>query len=129
MPALTTRLLVAGHAGSPIGLRGDAMIVVVGRVQTDAEKRDALVQVGQAVAGASRKETGCISYRLYQDTERENEFVFVEEWDSSEALAQHFATPHIAEFMRAIPATIVAPPDVKFHTIASTKNLADVSTR
>src|ERR1700693_1631553 len=104
------------------------MIVVVGRVQTDAERRDALVRIGQVVADVSREETGCVSYRLYKDTERPNEFVFVEEWESSEALRRHFATPHVREFMRAIPEAIVAPPDVKFHTIASTMDLADVST-
>jgi quinol monooxygenase YgiN len=104
------------------------MIVVVGRVQTDAGKRADLVRIGQEVAAASRLEPGCISYRIYQDTEREDEFVFVEEWESDEALRQHFATSHIAEFMQAITATIVAPPDVKFHTIASSKDLADVTT-
>jgi len=103
------------------------MIVVVGRVKTDENKRDALVRIGQAVAAASRTETGCISYRLYEDTELENEFVFVEEWESKQALERHFATSHIAEFMQAIPAAVVAPPDVKFHTIASTMDLADVS--
>jgi quinol monooxygenase YgiN len=104
------------------------MIVVVGRVKTDADKRDALVEVGQAVAAASRREAGCLSYRLYEDVELENEFVFVEEWESGEALQAHFATAHVREFMQAIPATIVAPPDVKFHTIASTMDLADVTT-
>jgi len=102
------------------------MIVVVGRVRTDADKRDALVRIGQAVAAASRKEAGCNNYRLYEDTERENEFVFIEEWDSNEALQRHFATSHITEFMQAIPETLVAPPDVKFHNVASTMDLADV---
>ena len=104
------------------------MIVVVGRVQTDAEKRDALVRIGQAVAAASRQEAGCISYRLYEHSESANKFVFIEEWESTEALQQHFATAHIKEFMRAIPETLVAPPDVKFHTIASTTNLEAVRT-
>ena len=103
------------------------MIVVVGRVRTDADKREALVRLGQTVAAASRAEAGCLSYRLYEDTEIENEFVFVEEWESSEALQEHFATSHVKEFLQAIPATIVAPPDVKFHTIASSMDLADVS--
>jgi quinol monooxygenase YgiN len=103
------------------------MIVVVGRVQTDASKRESLMRVGQAVAAASRAEAGCISYRLYEDTEIENEFVFVEEWDSDAALRAHFATSHVREFMSAILATIVGPPDVKFHTIASSMDLADVS--
>jgi quinol monooxygenase YgiN len=103
------------------------MIVVVGRVRTDADKRAELVRIGQAVAAVSRAEAGCISYRLCEDTEIENEFVFVEEWDSSQALRRHFATPHVAEFMQAIPATIVGAPDVKFHTIASSMDLAEVS--
>ena len=104
------------------------MIVVVGRVQTDADKRDALIRIGQTVAAASREETGCVSYRLYEDTERENEFVFVEEWESGEPLQRHFATSHVNEFMQAIPETLVAPPDVKFHTIATTMDLSEVTT-
>jgi quinol monooxygenase YgiN len=107
-------------------MRGDVMIVVVGRVGTDADKREALVRVGQTIAVASRSEAGCLGYRLYEDTEIENEFVFVEEWDSDEALKRHFATPHVREFMRAIPATIIGSPDVKFHTIASSMDLVDI---
>jgi quinol monooxygenase YgiN len=103
------------------------MIVVVGRVVTDADKRADLVRVGQTVAATSRLEAGCMSYRLYQDTENENEFVFVEEWESDAALQQHFASSHVAEFLQAIRATIVAPPDVKFHSIASSRDLADVT--
>ena len=102
------------------------MIVVVGRVISDAEKREELIRVGQTVAAASRREAGCISYRLYEDTEVEDEFVFVEDWESDAALKEHFTTPHIAEFLKAIPATIVSPPDVKFHTIASSLDLSQV---
>ena len=39
---------------------------------------DALIRIGQTVAKASREEPGCISYRLYEDTELANEFVFVD---------------------------------------------------
>jgi len=104
------------------------MIVVVGRVRTDAERREQLIQIGQAVAAASREEPGCISYRVYEDTETDNDFVFVEEWEDDAALRRHFGTAHIADFMRAVPEAVIAPPDVKFHTIASSMDLADVST-
>ena len=103
------------------------MIVVVGRVRTAPEKKAELERVGQTVAAASREEEGCISYRLYEDTEASDEFVFVEEWADDEALQRHFATPHIAAFMQAIPGAIVAAPDVKFHTIASSRDLTEVS--
>ncbi len=102
------------------------MIVVVGRVSTDPSKRAQLVEVAQKVAAASRQEPGCIDYRVFEDTEQPNRFVFVEEWEGEEALQEHFRTSHIAEFMQAIPATITAPPDVKFHHIASTRDLSEV---
>jgi quinol monooxygenase YgiN len=102
------------------------MIVVVGRVISDADKREELIRVGQTVAAASRREAGCISYRLYEDTEVEDEFVFVEEWEDDAALKEHFTTPHVRDFMQAIMATLVSPPDVKFHTIASSMDLSQV---
>ena len=103
------------------------MIVVVGRVSTDPEKRGQLIEVAQKVARASREEAGCAGYRIYEDTEQPNEFVFVEEWEGEDALQEHFRTTHIAEFMRAIPATIVSPPEVKFHQVAGTRDLSEVS--
>jgi quinol monooxygenase YgiN len=103
------------------------MIVVVGRVRTDEGKREDLIRVAQAVAAASRAEPGCITYRIYEDVEIPNEFVFVEEWEDDDALQRHFATSHIAEFMSSIQATIVDAPDVKFHSIASSRDLADVA--
>ena len=102
------------------------MIVVVGRVSTDPAKRARLLEVAHEVAAASREEDGCNSYRVFEDTEQPNEFVFVEEWDTEEALQQHFRTSHIAEFMQAIPGAIVGAPDVRFHQIASTRDLSQV---
>ena len=105
------------------------MIVVVGRVKTDDEHREELLRIGHEGVAASRQDEGCISYRLYEDTERPNEFVFIEEWESDAALQSHFATSHIAEFMRTLPAALIAAPDVRFHTIERTRDLATVSRR
>jgi len=105
------------------------MIVVVGRVVSDTDKRDELIGVAQAVAQASREEQGCLGYRFYEDTEQPNEFVFVEEWADQQALERHFATEHIAAFMAAVPATLAAPPAVKFHTVASSVDLAELTAR
>ncbi len=102
------------------------MIVVVGRVNSDADRRIGLIDAAQALARASRQEEGCLGYRFYEDTEGEHEFVFVEEWKDEEALQRHFRTPHIAEFMRSVPATLITPPDVQFHTIAGSRDISEV---
>jgi quinol monooxygenase YgiN len=103
------------------------MIVVVARVRTDAEHREELIRLGQTVAAASRQDAGCLNYTLYEDTESENDFVMIEEWEDDEALQRHFKTAHIAEFMGAMPATLVASPDIRFHTVESTRDLSNVA--
>jgi quinol monooxygenase YgiN len=101
------------------------MMVVVGRIQTDAARRDQVRAAGEALVAGSRQDPGCINYRMYSATDDPDAFVFIEEWESRELLDAHFRTGHVAEFMGAVPGLLTAPPDVQFHDIASTRNLSD----
>lgn len=105
------------------------MIVVVGRVQTDAARRDELIELAQEVAQASRAEAGCLNYALYADPEDEHRFVIIEEWADEAALQEHFRTPHIAHFMRRFPGTLAASPDIQFHTVERSRDLGSVAER
>lgn len=102
------------------------MIVVVAKLTTDAERRDELIRLGEAVAAASRAEEGCLGYRLFQATDDPHAFVMVEEWADRAALEAHFATEHVATFMRAFPATLSEAPDVRFHDVSGSRTLQDV---
>ena len=102
------------------------MIVVVGRVRTDDSKRADLIRIGATVASASRAEEGCIDYRVFEAVDAPNEFVFVEEWRDEDALQEHFTTSHIAQFMGAVTNAIIGAPDVKFHEVASSRDLSEV---
>lgn len=102
------------------------MIVVVGRVRTSPDKVEELTRIGQEVAQASREEEGCLGYRFYADTEDPEAYLFVEEWESMEALQRHFTTPHVAALMQSMPGVIVGTPDVQFHEVARSIGLADI---
>ncbi|NVE94492.1 putative quinol monooxygenase [Altererythrobacter lutimaris] len=51
---------------------------------------------------ASRAEDGCISYAYAQDVLDPSVLHITEKWQDEEALATHFATPHMAEFQEAL---------------------------
>jgi quinol monooxygenase YgiN len=103
------------------------MIVVVARIRTDDARREEAIRVGNALVTASRADEGCLSYALYTSAEDPNELLVLEHWESDEALQKHFETAHIAEFMRTVPKVLAAPPDIKFHTVESSRDLADVA--
>ena len=44
------------------------------------------------------KEPGCRAYGLWADPDNPGQFRIFEEWDSQEALTEHFGTPHFAAF-------------------------------
>lgn len=99
------------------------MIVVTGRAHVPAEHRERFAEVARTMCRASREDDGCSGYRVYEDLEQTDHYVFVEEWRDDESLRAHFATPHTAEFMAALPALLQGTPEVRFHAIASTRRL------
>lgn len=50
----------------------------------------------------SRAEPGCLAHGVHQDGEDPCRLVFVEKWESAEALWQHFRVPESRRFSKAL---------------------------
>ncbi len=50
----------------------------------------------------TRREEGCIEYRLHQDAADPTVFVFYENWESMACLERHLATPHYRAYAAAV---------------------------
>ena len=81
--------------------KGDQfMIHILASFEVKNDKLSDFISLCNELIEKSRKEKGCISYHLQQNTERENHLVFIEEWESNEAIKQHNASRH---FTRIVP--------------------------
>ena len=81
--------------------KGDQfMIHILASFEVKNDKLSDFISLCNELIEKSRKEKGCISYHLQQNTEKENHLVFVEEWESNEAIEQHNASEH---FTRIVP--------------------------
>ena len=78
------------------------MIVIHATVLIDAAKREAAIAAAKEMMEASRKEAGCHAYTFTLDLYDSARFHIIEEWESDEVLAKHFATPHMARFQQAL---------------------------
>lgn len=68
---------------------------VVAIAETSSDKAMELKNVCLGLIEPTRKESGCISYELYEDTTNPGRFTFIEEWESQEHLNVHLKTPHL----------------------------------
>ena len=73
------------------------MIIVSGIMTVDSSSHDRTVELARTVSTESLKEPGCRD-GLWADPDVRGRFRIFEEWDSQEALTEHFGTPHFAAF-------------------------------
>jgi len=72
------------------------MIVIEGTVRLPAESIDAARPAMETMIRASRAEAGCLDYAYSLDLIEPGLVRVTERWESREALAAHFTTPHMA---------------------------------
>ena len=75
------------------------MIYVLANFEVKNDKLLDFINLCNELIKESRKEDGCISYHLQQNTEKENNFVFIEEWKSNEAIQKHNSSKHFTKIV------------------------------
>jgi quinol monooxygenase YgiN len=61
-----------------------------------------LREAAEGIVGPTREEQGALQYDLHRDVQEPRRFVFVERWESQEALAAHAKSAHIAAYKKAV---------------------------
>ncbi|NML32231.1 putative quinol monooxygenase [Paraburkholderia antibiotica] len=56
----------------------------------------------EGIVGPTRNEAGVLQYDLHRDVQEPRRFVFVERWESQEALAAHAKSAHIQAYRKAV---------------------------
>jgi len=72
-----------------------AAYVVIAILSAKTGKEQELKTALQAVVGPCRAETTCLEYRLHQDLNNPQKFVFYEIWESQESHQKQFQKPYI----------------------------------
>ncbi len=92
---------------------------VIAKVKARPGKVNELLSVLGSMVEPTRKEPGCISYKLLQNNEDPTDFALIEEWQSSTALQSHFATKHFKDALVKLPNLVAAEPDIQRYHLVS----------
>ena len=92
------------------------MIYVVATLTVKPEKRAELIAGAQACVAETRKEAGNIAYDMHESVTDPAKMVFVEQWESAEALMLHGKTEHLRTFGRVAAKCMTAPTKIEVIT-------------
>ena len=99
------------------------MIIVTGFMRVDAAQRDAFVDNAAGVMAASRAEAGCDAYAMTADPIESDIVLITEEWQSPEAIAEHLASDHFAEFGASLGDFAITEVKVMQHEVSASSQL------
>ncbi len=97
------------------------MIIIVGQVALRPESREAAIERALWMSRLTEAEPGCVRYRFAADLAAPNTLVLIEEWESEEALRDHFTIAHMAEFNRALAGLVASAPIVTRYDVAAAR--------
>lgn len=88
-------------------------VIVVAVITTRDGTRDAAEKlIAETILPATHAEAGCVRYALHRDTRDANRLVFIERWESAEALGEHIQSDHMNAFKEAVGPLAAAPFDI-----------------
>lgn len=79
------------------------MIIVHGTFPVKPEYRDQALELMKQMSVATRAESGCISYEFFVGLSDPDTMLLYQEWESVEALQDHFDSRHMEEFLGNLP--------------------------
>ena len=79
-----------------------ANLTIIARVVAKKNSIEAVKAELLKLIAPTRKEDGCIEYRLHQDDENPAVFIFYENWKSLAFLEQHMISPHFKNYIAAV---------------------------
>ena len=92
-------------------------VKVIVKIVARPDAASAMRAVVLKLAADSRKEKGCLSYDVLQNSAEPHVFLLIEEWTSSADLDAHNLTPHVHEAVMKATPLAAAPLDVGRYTL------------
>jgi quinol monooxygenase YgiN len=95
------------------------LIYVIATLTVKPETRAEFIAGATACIKETRKEPGNMAYDMHESVTDPTKMVFVEQWESAEALVPHRGAEHMKAFGRIAVNCMTAPPLIEIITPAN----------
>jgi quinol monooxygenase YgiN len=84
--------------------------VINARINVKPDAIEKFISLAKVIIEASNKESGCMVYKLYQETGNPGSFIFYEEYENQDAVDYHNSTDHFRTFIGQITNLLAEAP-------------------
>ncbi len=77
-------------------------VTIVAKVTAKSDRIEAVKAELLKMIAPTRHENGCIEYRLHQDNDNPEIFIFYENWESAACVERHMNSQHFKAYVAAV---------------------------
>jgi len=100
------------------------MLIVSGVIEFDPEDHAAAEELFRPLVADTLAEPGNVTYGFWADIDQPGRFRVYEEWESTDAMAEHMGSAHMAAFLGGIGTLrVVGGTGIFQHTVTDTTQL------
>ena len=99
------------------------MLIVLADARFDPAQTSEIIAIARPMIEASRAEAGCAGYDYAFDMLEPGLMRVQEWWRDEQALRDHFATPHMAAFLKALRTLKPASVTIKCHKLGPERKM------
>jgi quinol monooxygenase YgiN len=89
----------------------------VAHLHAHPDKTEELNSLLKSLLEPTRKESGCIQFKLLQNRDAPAEFAVVSEWLNEQAVQEHVRTSYSQRAMSRLPELLAGPMDLRFYSL------------
>ena len=84
--------------------------IVIAQISVNEKKVKQFLDFAKTMIEKSNQETGCLTYRLFNEIDKPNEFIFYEKYVNQRAVELHNSSDHLAEFLKSVSTLLTDKP-------------------
>lgn len=89
------------------------MITIIADFDVKPSYTDEFIKLARECTINTKKEVGCLAYKVFSSYDDKSKFTFIEEWANETAVEKHNQMPHFKSFIDAISGILNTPPSIK----------------
>ncbi len=89
--------------------------IIIAQLSVQEKSIEQFLGIARIMVRKSNQEKGCLTYRLFTEVDKQNEFIFHEEYINEKAIEYHNSSEHFKIFVESVSDLLLSKPVVNMY--------------
>ena len=89
--------------------------IIIAQLSVKEKKVEQFIKFASSMVEKSKQEVGCITYKLFKEINKPNEFIIYEKYVNKKAVELHNSSEHLKVFLQSVSTLLIDKPIIDIY--------------